>query len=182
VSGLTLVIGGARSGKSGYAAELAASLAHGSAVAYIATATADDDEMKARIARHRTERPANWETIEEPYDVASALRGMESGVHVALIDCMTLLVTNHLMQSTQMTEEEFEHRIYGVVDDLIGAARGLTVDVIVVSNEVGLSLVPEYPLGRLFRDVAGRANQRIAAAADQVVFMVAGIPMVIKGQ
>jgi len=182
VSGLTLVIGGARSGKSGYATGLAASLSQGGAVAYVATATADDDEMKARIARHRTERPAHWETIEEPYDVASALRGIKSGAHLALLDCMTLLVTNHLMQNTEMTEKEFEHRINQVVDDLIVAARSLAIDVIVVSNEVGLSLVPEYPLGRLFRDVAGRANQRIAAAADRVVFMVAGIPMVIKGQ
>lgn len=176
------MLGGARSGKSRYASDLASSLAGGRDVLYIATATAEDDEMEARIARHRRSRPAHWRTIEEAYDVAATLQCEIGESPVVLIDCLTMLITNHLMLDADEAPESFERRIESVVDDLMAASAASPAAVIIVSNEVGLGIVPEYPLGRLFRDVAGRANQRAAAASDRVVFMAAGIPMVIKGQ
>ena len=183
MSTITFVIGGARSGKSAYAAKLACDIAGDRTVVYIATATANDDEMAKRIARHRNERPANWRTIEEPYDVGAAIWSGPAACPVVLIDCLTLLVTNHMLLYSECDEASMiEGNIEQVVAEMIVAAKEATAEVIVVSNEVGLSIVPEYPLARLFRDVAGRANQRLAAAADRVVFMVAGIPMVIKGK
>jgi adenosylcobinamide kinase/adenosylcobinamide-phosphate guanylyltransferase len=182
LKGLTLVIGGARSGKSAYAEKLATSLSEGREVVYVATMTALDEELAARIARHRAGRPSHWRTIEEPLDVASRLRADIGDGSVVLIDCVTLLITNHLMLDPDARADAIERKIELVVDDLIAAVRDADAAVIAVSNEVGLSIVPEYPLGRLFRDLAGRANQRLAAASDRVVFMVAGIPMEIKSQ
>jgi adenosylcobinamide kinase/adenosylcobinamide-phosphate guanylyltransferase len=181
---LTLIIGGARSGKSRAAQELAARLAAGRPVAYIATAEAGDDEMRERIARHRQSRPANWMTIEEPRRVTEALRRCDTAA-VILIDCLTLYITNHLLD---LPDGPYGHgdgwdveRAEAAIVTLIQVAQSVPADVIVVSNEVGLGLVPETPLGRVFRDVAGRANQAMAAAADRVVFMVAGLPSYLKG-
>ncbi|MDR3708036.1 MAG: bifunctional adenosylcobinamide kinase/adenosylcobinamide-phosphate guanylyltransferase [Capsulimonadaceae bacterium] len=182
MSELILVLGGARSGKSRYAEQLAGSLAGGRPIAYIATMVPIDDETIARIERHRRQRPASWRTIEEPLNAAAALGSRTEGAGAVVLDCVTLLVTNHLMAMQEGEENAFEARVDEEIDALIDAARTAPASVVLVSNEVGLGLVPEYPLARLFRDVAGRANQRLAAAANRVVFMVAGIPMVVKPQ
>jgi len=210
---LTLILGGARGGKSSYAQTLAATL--GEHVLFIATAEAVDAEMSVRIARHRAERPAHWRTLEVPCNV-----GMASGPHVnqaevVLLDCLTLLVSNILVsfehgpeeagsavacgsraaqasrtaaghsvtQSTTVKPyqaEEVESAVNLEIEGLLDAHRASTAHWIVVSNEVGLGLVPAYPLGRIYRDLLGRANQRLASAADKVLFMVAGLPMPLK--
>jgi adenosylcobinamide kinase/adenosylcobinamide-phosphate guanylyltransferase len=180
---LTLVLGGARSGKSRYAQEIAEKEATGGTVLYIATGEPIDEEMEARIARHKQDRPAHWQTIEEPLAVGNILRH-ESEARVILIDCLTLFVTNHLLGQGDRahceTESPNEPGAQAAVVDLIESAKACMANVIIVSNEVGMGLVPATPLGRVFRDVAGRANQLVAAAADRVVFMVAGLPMTIK--
>ncbi len=177
---LYLVLGGARSGKSRFAEELAK--AQGGPVTYIATAEAGDAEMARRIAAHRKRRPADWVTLEEPYSVAPLLaeRGKEPGV--IILDCLTLLVSNLLLREEDCgDEEEVTQRVLAAGEELAAVARESRADVIVVSNEVGLGLVPPYPQGRLFRDVAGWANQIVAEKADEVFLLVAGIPLPLKG-
>ncbi len=183
MANLTFIIGGARSGKSRYAQELALQDAGGDAVLYVATAQAGDDEMRDRIARHQQDRPGHWQTVEEPLDVAGVLQ-REAGA-IVLIDCLTFYVVNHMLKEGDAATCEAETwAIDGAeqaVVDLIGAIKSREGTVLVVSNEVGMGLVPETPLGRAFRDCAGRANQMVAQAADRVLFMVAGIPMTVKG-
>ena len=159
---VTLILGGARSGKSRYAEGLA-----GGGV-LIATAQAHDDEMVARIARHRADRAAGWEVREVPLDLSDALDDVKEDRPV-LVDCLTLWLSNLLLAGR---EEE--------ADALGVALTACRADVICVSNEVGQGIVPATPLGRAFRDAQGRLNQRVAAQADRVVLMVAGIPMVVK--
>ena len=159
---VTLILGGARSGKSRYAEGLA-----GGGV-LIATAQAHDDEMAARIARHRADRAAGWEVREVPLDLSDALDDVKEDRPV-LVDCLTLWLSNLLLAGR---EEE--------ADALGAALTACRADVICVSNEVGQGIVPATPLGRAFRDAQGRLNQRVAAQADRVVLMVAGIPMVVK--
>lgn len=163
---LVLVLGGARSGKSRYAERLASRYDH---VTYLATGQVIDEEMAERVARHRADRPAHWRTVEEGYHPAAALRDVQG---VVLLDCVSFLVSNHLLRDEAKAEE-------AVLQEL-AALQGLDADVIAVSNEVGMGLVPEYPLGRLFRDVLGRANQYLAAQAEQVFICWAGIPVDIK--
>lgn len=165
---VTLVLGGARSGKSRYAEGLAAA-AMGPRT-YIATAEAFDDEMRARIARHRTDRAGEgWVTVEAPLDPVAALRRASGFV---LIDCVTVWLGN-LMH---------HQRDIGVsVADLCAALAAADGETVLVSNEVGLSIVPENPLARRFRDEQGLANQRLAAVADRVVFIAAGLPLKLKG-
>jgi adenosyl cobinamide kinase/adenosyl cobinamide phosphate guanylyltransferase len=165
---ITLVLGGARSGKSRYAEGVVADLRAPQAV-YIATAEAGDAEMRARIAEHRARRGAGWITIEAPLDLAGALD--EAGGRPALIDCLTLWVSN-LMQGSRDVGAEGER--------LTGALAQARAPVVLVSNEVGLGIVPENALARAFRDHAGRLNQRIAQAADRVVFIAAGLPLILK--
>lgn len=185
---LTLVLGGARSGKSSYAEALAAeqNAGQGGDVLYVATAEAWDDEMRRRIAAHKAQRPAHWHTVEAPRHPGAAIRAVlgefEVRPNVILVDCLTLLANNVLITLPQdATEAAATAALMEEVDELLAAWDTCAGEWIVVSNEVGLGIVPAYPLGRLFRDALGRANQRIAAAADTVVFMVAGIPMRVKG-
>ena len=162
---ITLVLGGARSGKSRFAEGLCK--IPGS---YIATAQAFDDEMKVRIAKHRDDRGANWNTIEEPLDLVAALKAAQGDV---LLDCLTLWLTNLVMN-----DKDVEVEIFNLVSTLARCSN----KIVIVSNELGLGLVPEHGLSRRFRDLHGVMNQRVAEAAQCVVFMVAGIPQVIKGQ
>jgi len=176
---LILILGGARSGKSDYAQRLATE--SGRPVLYVATATAGDEEMAERIARHRAARPAHWRTLEAPTDVGRTLEAVIAGGEVVLMDCLTLLVSNLMMgEGEEVSADPLEARVVGELEALLGvcAARGATL--IIVSSEVGMGLVPPYPMGRVYRDVLGRANQWLAARADRVVLMVAGIPLEVK--
>jgi adenosylcobinamide kinase / adenosylcobinamide-phosphate guanylyltransferase len=169
---LILILGGARSGKSAFAQRLAA--AFGAEVLFVATAEAGDAEMAARIASHRAERPGHWRTIEALRGVASALAGTPPA-RVVVLDCVTLWVTNLLLdrdRSWQGAQHELEA--------LLEWYRAQTVELIVVSNEVGLGLVPADETSRTFRDWLGWFNQRLAAEADAVYLMVAGLPVELK--
>jgi adenosylcobinamide kinase/adenosylcobinamide-phosphate guanylyltransferase len=178
---LTLILGGARSGKSSYAQSLAEGT--GKSVTFIATAQALDDEMSTRIQKHRAERPLNWETLEIQFDIASQLHRVKS--KVVLLDCVTLLISNLLMQFVKddlVDEAPFMAAVQKEIDELISMLRACEQeqDWLIISNEVGLGLVPPYQMGRVYRDAIGWANQRLAREADKVIFMVAGIPTVIK--
>jgi adenosylcobinamide kinase/adenosylcobinamide-phosphate guanylyltransferase len=166
--GLTLVLGGARSGKSAHAETLAA--AGPPPWLYLATAEPGDAEMAARIARHRARRGEGWETREVPLDLAGALAEALPGAAL-LVDCLTLWLSNVLLAGRDPDAET--ERLVRV----LGAPRGRWV---AVSNEVGLGIVPESPLARRFRDAAGLLNQRVAAAADRVLLVVAGLPVRVK--
>jgi adenosylcobinamide kinase/adenosylcobinamide-phosphate guanylyltransferase len=166
---LTLVIGGARSGKSRYAESLIA--AHPPPWLYVATAQPLDDEMRERIAAHRARRGAGWRAVEAPRDVADAIGGAAADGAV-LVDCLTLWLSN-LMLAGADVEAESER-----LEVALAQAAAPTV---LVSNEVGFGIVPDNALARRFRDAQGRLNQRIAARADRVVLMVAGLPLVVKG-
>jgi adenosylcobinamide kinase / adenosylcobinamide-phosphate guanylyltransferase len=162
---VTLILGGARSGKS----RIAEGLCVGPRT-YIATAQAFDDEMRERIAAHKVQRGAGWTTIEAPMELVAAL---EQARGIVLVDCLTLWLSNLLLA---------EKDCLAFVDQLLAALRKSKSNIVLVSNEVGLSIVPENRLGRAFRDIQGIANQRIAAVADNVVFVAAGLPLVLKGQ
>ena len=174
------ITGGARSGKSSFAEKLAVQLKK--RVTYIATAEALDDEMVDRIREHKKRRPASWTTIEEPHRVTAVLKEIGQQEGVVLIDCLTLLVTNLLFSST--SEEKDAHRseqdVLSEIKCLAQTARECSADVIIVSNEVGLGLVPEYPEARLFRDLAGWANQIMAREANHAYFLVSGMALDIK--
>lgn len=164
-----LVLGGARSGKSRYAQQRVEACA--GRLAYIATAQALDAEMADRIARHRADRDARWHTIEAPLDLAGALARAGETHAAILIDCLTLWLSNLLLADRDPQHE-------GVA--LAEAVAACPVPVVLVANEVGLGIVPDNALARRFRDEAGWLNQRLAAMADEVVFVVAGLPMVLK--
>lgn len=174
---LTLILGGARSGKSDFAQALARQRG-GDAVLFVATAQARDDEMRARIEAHRARRPAAWQTIEVPQDIAQALQNVHRGWRVAVVDCLTLLVSNILLADAAGAEA----RLIREVDALIEWQRTSALEMITVSNEVGLGIVPEYPLGRTYRDLLGLINQRVARQAGEVYLMVAGLPVEIKSR
>lgn len=168
-----LVTGGARSGKSAYALRRAEGFARR---CFIATAVAFDDETRDRIARHREERGAVWETIEAPHDVAGVLNGIDDPRAAVVVDCLTVWMGNLMHADPACTETAPP---CDALVDALGHSRAGTV--ILVTNEVGMSIVPENALARRFRDVAGRLNQRVAAAADEVVLTVCGQALVIKG-
>ncbi len=169
-----LVLGGARSGKSAYAQRAAetAAAAAGRVPVLIATAEALDDEMTARIAAHRQSRGPQWTTIEAPVALAQAIKDAPPGSFV-VVDCLTLWMSNLLMHNANVDV---------AVDDLLAAVATTSGELWLVSNEVGLGLVPETPLGRAFRDAAGRLHQRLAAVADEVVLLVAGLPLTVKAR
>ncbi len=162
---VTLVLGGTRSGKSRFAESLCQRPR-----SYVATAQAFDVEMKARIAKHREDRGAGWNTLEAPFELVRALQEAKGDV---LLDCLTLWLTNLVMHDKDAEAE---------VAAFVEALKHTPNKIIIVSNELGLGLVPEHGLSRRFRDLHGLMNQRVAEAAQCVVFMVAGIPQVIKGR
>jgi adenosylcobinamide kinase/adenosylcobinamide-phosphate guanylyltransferase len=179
---LIFILGGARSGKSTYAQKLAER--SGRPVAFIATAQAGDEEMSARITKHRADRPAEWTTLEIQRDIAAYLRAHPAQAGLYLLDCMTLLVSNILFQYTEgetSDEQKATDTVKEEVEGLLAYIRAQKADWIIVSNEVGLGLVPPYPLGRIYRDLLGMANQRLAAVADEVYMLMAGIPVPIHG-
>ena len=173
-SRLIMVTGGARSGKSFFAQRLAQDR-EGRTV-FIATAEAGDDEMRARIEKHRRGRPSPWHTIEEPCRLFEAVRTCEGIFDVVLIDCMALWISNLLLKGRDETG------ILQEVSTLVATCQALAAQVIIVSNEAGMGIVPDNRLSRSFRDILGKTNQEIASAADEVFFLVAGIPLQIKGK
>lgn len=167
---IALVLGGARSGKSRYAEALVRATAERTPI-YIATAEAGDEEMKMRIAHHRMKRGETWHTVEEPLAPAIELARVGQG-DVVLVDCLTLWLSNLLMAGRDIDTE---------ADALCTILADTPARVVLVANEVGLGIVPDNALARRFRDEAGKLNQRVAALADHVVFVAAGLPMILKG-
>ena len=186
---LILILGGARSGKSAFAERLATN--SGRSVVFIATATAGDEEMRQRIIRHRAARPATWHTIEEPLDLASAVLRASEVADVLLLDCITLWLNNLFAQrgGDHKSEEGpyeanrlFDKAALEETEALLRVAQSLEPGktLLIVANEVGLGIVPAYPLGRLYRDTLGIVNQRLARAADRVYLMIAGMGIDLK--
>jgi adenosylcobinamide kinase/adenosylcobinamide-phosphate guanylyltransferase len=174
IKSISLVLGGVRSGKSSYAQRLAEC---SDRVTFIATAESrDDEEMRRKIERHRAERPGNWITIEEPLDLAGALESAGHDSDIILVDCLTLF-TAKLLEAYG----EDSPRLQSRVDAFCDALGSVRCSVLLVSNEVGSGVVPAYALGRRFRDLVGEINQRVAALADNVLLMVAGLPFALKG-
>jgi adenosylcobinamide kinase / adenosylcobinamide-phosphate guanylyltransferase len=185
--GIVLVLGGARSGKSDYAQRLAGRLA--GRVLYVATATPEDDEMAARIARHRDGRPATWDTVEAPMAVTPAVREALRGHGAVLLDCLTMLASNVLLDDEALGTtalyptqhpEAAEGRLLADLDALCDLCAERGTALVIVSNEVGMGVVPAYPLGRTYRDMLGRANQHVARRAERVLLLIAGIPVDVK--
>jgi len=169
---LYFITGGSRSGKSAFAETLANRMA--GQRAYLATAQALDAEMVARIEKHRKDRGASWETYEEPLAVAELLRKLSSRYDIVLLDCLTLWLSN------VMAHTDGDDTVTSRSDELVLAMKSFGGSLIVVSNEVGLGIVPDNPLARKYRDCAGLLNQKVALAADEVYFTVSGIPMRMK--
>ena len=188
---LTLILGGARSGKSTFA-EMRAKELGGDSVLYVATSETKDEEMVERVEKHRADRPFAWGTVEAPRNVAQAIRAAGSEAKVILLDCMTFLVANHLMDAAAPQDDPFDNPsadpfdaaieadVVAEVEALVAYVQETDVELLVVSNEVGLGVVPPYELGRAYRDILGRANQILARHADEVQLLVAGIPMKVK--
>ncbi len=168
---ITAYVGGARSGKSRLA--LARARAFGDDVVFVATLQPKDDEMRARVERHRRARPDSWQTVKAPVDLARALRELPA-VRCVVVDCLTLWTSNLLLDGRSETE------VLDAFEDVIAAAREAPAEVIFVSNEVGCGIVPQSALGRRFRDVAGFVNQRLAEAADEAYWVVCGRPVRLK--
>ena len=182
---LTLILGGARSGKSTFASRLAAK--HTGRVIFVATATILDEEMGRRIEKHRSERPADWLTVEAPSHLAEAVRHRLSAGDLVLVDCLTLMVFNLIVElaGDQLDEAVYDEAalqsaLQAELTELVRLCRQAGASLIVVSNEVGLGLVPPYPLGRGYRDTLGYANQLLAGMAERVYFLVAGLPVELK--
>ncbi|MBK8799958.1 MAG: bifunctional adenosylcobinamide kinase/adenosylcobinamide-phosphate guanylyltransferase [Anaerolineales bacterium] len=177
---LTLILGGARSGKSTYAEQQAA--ATGGGVLYAATAEAWDEEMRQRIAAHRAQRPPAWRTVEARRRLGAAIAAaLTPDITCVLVDCITLLASNVIIALPEGSDERTASAALDAeIDGLLAAYQQSGAAWCIVSNEVGLGIVPAYPLGRVYRDALGRANQRLAAAADRVLLMVAGLPMTVK--
>lgn len=184
---IILVTGGSRSGKSTFAEQLAAS--EGNNVLYIATAIPIDEEMKHRIKMHRDQRPKCWFTLEAYNNLESAVKPLIEGKDAVLLDCVTVMITNLMFDNGEVDwdhikQEEImsiEGKIKEQFDKLIKLAEQSTIPFILVTNELGMGLVPEYTLGRIYRDIAGRVNQMLAAQATEVYLCISGIPVRIKG-
>jgi len=172
---LTLVLGGVRAGKSTYAQQLASK---GERVLFVASAEAGDADMQARIEAHRESRPSDWDTLEEPIDLVAALAPMLHRYDTVLLDCLTLWVSNLLLRDQDV--ELARQDILAEIQRLLDLYRTGNASWIVVSNEVGLGVVPPTELGRVYADELGRANQLVATQADDVYFMAAGLPLELK--
>lgn len=170
---VTLVLGGARSGKSRYAQELASAFER---VVYIATAQRVDAEMRAKIARHQSERPSAWKTVEVSTELGRTLRNESAQADLLLVDCLTCYVANIMGRKKYAGRK----KILDYIDPLCEAVRDAKASVVLVSNEVGCGVVPAYQSGRVYRDLLGELNQQIAKLADRVIFMVAGLPLSVK--
>jgi adenosylcobinamide kinase / adenosylcobinamide-phosphate guanylyltransferase len=170
---ITLVLGGARSGKSRWAQERAAKFRR---VTYVATARAGDGEMRQKIARHRKERPGTWNTVEAPLRLPQTIRAESRKADVLLIDCLTVYVANVMRIGRKAQPENLRH-----IEELCDAIQSSSTSIIAVSNEVGSGVVPAFRSGRVYRDLLGELNQKVAAIADNVVLMVAGVPLTVKG-
>lgn len=169
---VTVVTGGARSGKSRFAESLA--MKQGEPLLYIATAAFGDREMAERIARHQERRGAAWQTIEEPYDLVGVLTGHDGWFKAILVDCVTLWLTNLLLKY------ESKNTVLEEVRRTALSLAGLKTPLILVSNEVGMGIIPDNPLGRTFCDLSGEANEILAAAADEVYVTFSGLPLKLK--
>ncbi len=181
-----LILGGARSGKSSFAEKIAENLGK-KVVVYLATAQALDQEMEERIKHHQNQRPKDWKTVEEPIEVNKVLESIEKGKTV-LMDCLTLYISNMILKKEELNDDEnnlqqkvdIEKEIIEEIKKIITTAQSKDLNLIIVSNEVGQGVVPNNELGRLFRDIAGRANQFTADKVDKVFLTVAGFPLDIK--
>jgi adenosylcobinamide kinase / adenosylcobinamide-phosphate guanylyltransferase len=184
VPSLILVTGGARSGKSGFAEQLATE--RRGPVLYVATARVEDEEMRARVEEHRRRRPPEWRTLERPGGIGRALARYRAGVGTVLLEDVALLVANLLFEVTDggepdaTTAERLDEAVRDEIGALLAAQAAGGWDLVVVTNEVGWGIVPATPIGRIFRDALGRANQRLAARAHTVFLLVAGVPLRIK--
>ena len=172
---LVFVTGAARSGKSYFAEKMAAEA--GGRVTYIATCVPGDQEMVERVKLHQARRPDLWQTVEEALDPARVIRELDEPGHIFLLDCLTLLVSNLMLQTEGETSEE---HVLENIAELAKVAYAAAAQVIIVSNEVGAGIVPGDPLSRTYRDIIGRANQTLAACADEAYITIAGIPLELK--
>ena len=183
---LVLILGGARSGKSSMAERMAGQM--GGRVTYLATAQPLDDEMRLRIEKHKADRPAAWRTLEEPLNLAGGVHEALGCSDVVIVDCLTLWISNHLCLIQEAGQspgwhaavEELAERLRRQAALLVEEVRVANATLLVVSNEVGLGLVPDNPIGRAYRDLLGAANRWLAAEADQVLLMVAGLAIDVK--
>lgn len=176
---LIFLLGGARSGKSHYAETWARE--HGEQVLYVATAEAHDDDMHQRIAHHQASRPAHWHTLEAPRETDQHIAGTTFEYDTLLLDCLTLMTTNILLALPDAaTQTDANNAILAQTDKLLDVYKQSDATWLVVSNEVGMGVVPPSKLGRFFRDMLGRANQRMAQHADDVLLLVAGLPWKLK--
>lgn len=176
---LTLILGGARSGKSDYAQSMAEKI--GGRLLYIATAEAIDPEMEARIRAHQATRGDMWQTLEAPLAVAAAFTELHVDVDCVLVDCITVLMNNICMHLGEDADEAaVQAAADAEIDAILAVCSASPAQWVIVSNEVGLGLVPPYPLGRVYRDVLGRVNCKLAQSADEVLFMAAGLPLQLK--
>jgi len=171
------ILGGARSGKSHFAQQLAGKL--GDKVLFAATGEALDEEMQARIAEHKKARPESWRTLEISTGIGKEIEKQIGDAAVVIIDCLTLLVSNLLHDEPD--NPEAENRVTAEIDELLACMDKLDASFIIVSNEVGMGLVPETRLGRIYRDLLGKANRLIAQHTNEIYFMVAGMPIEVKG-
>jgi len=176
---LIFLLGGARSGKSRYAEEWGKE--HGRSVLFVATAEALDEEMRDRISHHRQQRPDSWRTLEAPVNVGAAIQQVSGEYDTVILDCITLLAANVLLKlPDECSQEEANRHILAEVEAILNAYAQSRAMWLIVSNEVGMGVVPPTRLGRLYRDALGTANQRIAQAADEVLLFVAGLPWRLK--
>jgi adenosylcobinamide kinase / adenosylcobinamide-phosphate guanylyltransferase len=178
-----LVLGGARSGKSHFAQEYARRSE--GRVLFVATATAGDEDMRRRIEKHKQERPADWRTLEASTDTGKQIEANAGDAQLIVIDCITLLVNNIFSRYDEkmfdtLENEILERAVAAEIEQLQQCLKNVNASFLIVSNEVGLGLVPDNRMGRLYRDILGRANQILAQTADEVYLMVAGIPLKIK--
>jgi len=185
VGRVVLVTGGARSGKSAFAETLAAR--RGERVVYVATATAGDAEMADRIARHRARRPGSWRTVEAPLDIVAGLAAVDAGIEAVLVDCLAVWAANRLLAVGEPAEDGWWDRVGALervlteeLDRVVTTGLASPWELILVTNEVGFGVVPPTELGRAYRDLLGRLNQAVAARADDVYLVVAGLAVEIR--